>query len=83
MGMRAWKVREGVGVERENAHRKQISFLLFQSVMFAGVEYAPLKTLKEAGYKTREDAQKAFFSRVRVSFTLHLRIKRKTLIIDF
>ena len=61
---------EGVGVERENANRKQISFLLFQAVMFAGVEYVPLKSLKEAGYKSREDAQRAFFSRVRVSLTL-------------
>lgn len=59
---------ERIGIERENANSKQISFLLFQAVMFAGVEYVSIKTLREAGYGNREDAQRVFFSRVRVSF---------------
>jgi hypothetical protein len=57
---------KGVGVERETANRKQISFLLFQAVMFAGIEYVSMGALREAGYETREDAQRVFFSRVRV-----------------
>jgi hypothetical protein len=57
---------KGIGVERENANKKQISFLLFQAVMFAGVEYVSMGALREAGYETREDAQRVFFSRVRV-----------------
>jgi hypothetical protein len=57
---------KGRGIERENAGEKHISFLLFQAVMFAGVGYVSLKQLREAGYKSRESAKRAFFSRVRV-----------------
>jgi len=58
----------GIGIECEKANKKQIDFLLFQAVMFAGVEYVPMKALRAAGYGNREDAQRVFFSRVRVSF---------------
>lgn len=66
----------GIGVERENANKKQISFLLFQAVMFAGVEYVSIGALREAGYKTREDAQRVFFSRVRVGLLACLNYTR-------
>lgn len=57
---------KGNGSVRENAGKKQISFLLFQAVMFAAVEFVALHILKEAGYKSREGAKTAFFARVRV-----------------
>jgi hypothetical protein len=59
---------KGKGVEREIAGKKQIPFLLFQAVMFAAVEFVSLKSLNEAGYKSRETAKRAFFARVRVRF---------------
>jgi len=58
----------GIGMLRPNGYKgKQISLLLFQSVMFAAVEFVDLKFLRDAGYGTRESAQRAFFSRARVS----------------
>ena len=57
---------KGKSIERENMGKNHIHLLLFQAVMFAGVEFACLKTLKEAGYKTRESAKQAFFGRVKV-----------------
>jgi hypothetical protein len=59
----------GRGVERENAAKKQIPFLLFQAVMFAGVGYVGMDILRSAGYHNRETAQRVFFSRVRVCFS--------------
>ena len=56
----------GIGVAREKALKKQIPLLLFQAVMFAGVEFVSMNVLRDAGYQTREAARKAFFSRVRV-----------------
>lgn len=57
---------KGKGVERESAGKKHISFLLFQAVMFAAVEFVGLKSLKEAGYKSKRGAKVALFARVRV-----------------
>lgn len=65
-GFKGLEGEKGKGVSRESADKKQIPFLLFQAVMFAGVEFVGLKALKDAGYKTREIAKKAFFGRVRV-----------------
>ncbi|KAF4610381.1 hypothetical protein G7Y89_g15738 [Cudoniella acicularis] len=59
---------KGKGIERENAGRKQISFLLFQAVMFAGIEYVSMKVLKEAGYSSRESAKRVFFGRVKLLY---------------
>ena len=59
---------KGKGIDRENENRKQISFLLFQAVMFAGIGYVSTRVLKEAGYNNRESAKRVFFNRVRVSF---------------
>lgn len=56
----------GRGIERENALKKQIPFLLFQAVMFAGVGYVSMSALRAAGYENRETAKRTFFSRVRV-----------------
>jgi hypothetical protein len=53
--------------EQEVGREKKICFLLFQAVMFAAVDFVSLKFLKEAGYKSRENARAALFARVRVS----------------
>jgi len=58
---------QGRGIEREIASKKQIPLLLFQAVMFAGVGVVSMKVLKEAGYASRESAERIFFSRARVS----------------
>ena len=56
----------GKGIEREDIGKSRIPFLLFQAVMFAGVEFVAMKALRQAGHKTKEEAKKAFFGRVRV-----------------
>lgn len=55
----------GKAVERETAGKNKIPFLLFQAVMFAGLDFVGTKFLKEAGYKTKEWAKKVFFDRVK------------------
>lgn len=46
---------------------EQISLLLFQAVMLVGSTWVEIGKLKQAGFKSREDAQKILFKRVRVS----------------
>lgn len=48
----------------------QTSLLLFQSVMFAATAFVDVKYLREAGYKTRKEARKEFYQKIRVSRTL-------------
>jgi len=57
----------GRGIERENALKRQVPFLLFQAVMFAAVGYVSMSALRNAGYHSRESAKRIFFNRVRVS----------------
>ncbi|RDW76949.1 hypothetical protein BP6252_05002 [Coleophoma cylindrospora] len=45
-----------------------ISFLLFQAVLFAGVEYVSSKVLRQAGYRDRKSAKRIFFRRVRLLY---------------
>lgn len=47
--------------------KQQLSFLLFQAVMFAGAEFASLRALISAGFATREAARNVLFGRVKVS----------------
>lgn len=63
------EVQQDKCLERETANKKQIPFLLFQAVMFAGVRYVSMAALKEAGFGSREAARRALFSRVRVCLT--------------
>jgi hypothetical protein len=51
----------------ENSDKKQISFLLFQAVLYAGLGYLSTKALREAGFQSRSSAHKIFFNRVAVS----------------
>ena len=44
-----------------------ISLLLLQAVLFAGSAFADMNHLRAAGFHTRRDARKEFFTRARVS----------------
>lgn len=44
-----------------------ISLLLLQAVMFAGSAFADMSHLRAAGFQTRREARKEFFTRARVS----------------
>jgi hypothetical protein len=79
-GHEAFDGQQGRGVERENALKKQIPLLLFQAVMFAGVSFVPLRSLKDAGYATRDVAKRVFFSRVRLCYDLDTCLDRQSII---
>ncbi|OBT39687.1 hypothetical protein VE00_09975 [Pseudogymnoascus sp. WSF 3629] len=55
----------------ENSSRKQISFLLFQAVMYAGLGYLSTKALREAGFQSRSSAQTIFFNRVTLLYSFN------------
>lgn len=57
---------EGSGAGKNPDEQNQITFLLFQAVMFAGSEYIGMKILREAGWHKREEARRALFGRVKV-----------------
>jgi hypothetical protein len=57
-------------VKNGDQQDKQISLIVFQAVMFAGSAWVDMKILKKAGFKSREDAEKILFKRVRVSLSL-------------
>lgn len=48
----------------------QISLLLFQAILFAGISHVEMEHICEAGFRTRKLAYKTFFQRVLVSFYL-------------
>ncbi|OBT91771.1 hypothetical protein VE01_09322 [Pseudogymnoascus verrucosus] len=55
----------------ENSGKKQISFLLFQAVLYAGLGYLSTKALTEAGFQSRSSAQKIFFNRVSLLYSFN------------
>ncbi|CAG8903159.1 unnamed protein product [Penicillium egyptiacum] len=54
----------------ENDPEGNVSILLFQAVMFVGTAFVDLKHLQEAGYSTRKSARNAFFTRLRLLYSL-------------
>jgi hypothetical protein len=68
-GFKGLEGEKGKGLERESARKIQVPFLLFQAIMFAGVEFVSMGALKAAGYKTRDSAKKTFFARIRVRYS--------------
>jgi hypothetical protein len=60
-------LRELSDIVRGDQQDKRISPLLFQALMFAGSTWVSLGLLKQAGFKSREDAHAILFKRVRVS----------------
>ncbi|PGH18721.1 hypothetical protein AJ80_04374 [Polytolypa hystricis UAMH7299] len=59
---------EFVGTIARNDSGHQLSLLLFQAVMFAGVAFVPMKYLSAVGFETRKDARKVFFQRARLLY---------------
>ncbi|OBT61984.1 hypothetical protein VE03_08662 [Pseudogymnoascus sp. 23342-1-I1] len=57
--------------EFKNSGRKQISFLLFQAVLYAGLGYLSAKALREAGFQSRSSAQTIFFNRVTLLYSFN------------
>ncbi|CAG8891389.1 unnamed protein product [Penicillium nalgiovense] len=54
----------------ENDPEGNVSILLFQAVMFVGTAFVDLKHLQAAGYSTRKSARNAFFTRLRLLYSL-------------
>ncbi|CAL5869241.1 uncharacterized protein PFLUO_LOCUS3469 [Penicillium psychrofluorescens] len=54
----------------ENDPEGNVSLLLFQAVMFVGTAFVDLKHLQAAGYSTRKSARNAFFTRLRLLYSL-------------
>ncbi|KAJ5273847.1 hypothetical protein N7478_008972 [Penicillium angulare] len=54
----------------ENDPDGNISVLLFQAVMFVGTAFVDLQHLQDAGYSTRKEARNAFFTRLRLLYSL-------------
>ncbi|KAJ5338955.1 hypothetical protein N7452_005683 [Penicillium brevicompactum] len=54
----------------ENDPNGNVSILLFQAVMFIGTAFIDLKHLQDAGYSTRKAARNAFFTRLRLLYSL-------------
>lgn len=54
-------------VHDRDGNSGQISLLLYHAVLFAGTAHVNMDLLKKSGFKTRREARKAFFHRVRVS----------------
>ncbi|KAJ5233347.1 uncharacterized protein N7469_005113 [Penicillium citrinum] len=54
----------------ENDPNGNVSVLLFQAIMFVGTAFVDLQHLLDAGYATRKDARSAFFTRLRLLYSL-------------
>lgn len=54
----------------ENDPNGDISLLLFQAVMFVATAFVDLKHLQDAGYATRKIARSAFYTRLRLLYSL-------------
>ncbi|KAJ5806826.1 hypothetical protein N7474_010418 [Penicillium riverlandense] len=54
----------------ENDPEGNVSLLLFQAVMFVGTAFVDLKHLQAAGFSTRKSARNAFFTRLRLLYSL-------------
>ena len=51
----------------DNGNSTQVSLLLFQAVMFAATAFVDMRYLEAEGFRSRTEARKAFFDRVKVS----------------
>jgi hypothetical protein len=57
-----------------------ISLLLFQAVMFASATFIDIKQLQSRGYKSKRDARRVFFNRVKLLYSLDYESDRLTLV---
>lgn len=53
-------------VNDESGNSGRVSLLLFQAILFTGTAFVDMEFLKQAGYRNRKAARKAFFQRARV-----------------
>ena len=53
-------------IDKGSGQSGQMSLLLFQAMMFAGVAFVDMGYLTAAGFPTRKAARKAFFQKARV-----------------
>ncbi|TVY13909.1 Cutinase transcription factor 1 beta, partial [Lachnellula arida] len=69
------------GEQSHNTGRKQqLSFLLFQAVMFAGAEFASLRDLISAGFESREAARNVLFGRAKLLYDFNTTTDRHPII---
>ncbi|KIM92606.1 hypothetical protein OIDMADRAFT_36477 [Oidiodendron maius Zn] len=77
---------EGLGGQNEKrngwetAETAEISFLLFQAVMFSAVGFVSMRVLQKAGHSSRESAKRAFFNRVRYLYDFDVCTDRLSII---
>jgi hypothetical protein len=55
-------------IDRPDGSLGRVSLILFQAVMFAGSAFVDMHHLRTAGYVTRKEARKDFFTKTRVSY---------------
>jgi len=58
-------------ISREDSSNGKLSLLVIQAVMFAGVGFADLQILQQAGFQSHKDAKKHFFKKTKVSRLMH------------
>ncbi|GIZ40741.1 hypothetical protein CKM354_000406800 [Cercospora kikuchii] len=63
-----------------NDGNSPISLLLFQAMMFCAVASVDMRFLKAAGYATRRDARRAFFTKTRTLYDFDIEVDRICLI---
>ncbi|KAJ5895596.1 hypothetical protein N7495_007287 [Penicillium taxi] len=54
----------------ENDSAGNVSIVLFQAIMFVGTAFVDLKYLQAAGFSTRKSARNAFYTRLRLLYSL-------------
>ncbi|GAB7361017.1 hypothetical protein MBLNU230_g1060t1 [Neophaeotheca triangularis] len=69
-----------VAIIDSNGADNQISLLLFQAIMFAGIATVDVKYLKAVGYNGRRDARRDFFQKARLLYDFDYEIDRIPLI---
>ncbi|GAP84033.2 putative cutinase transcription factor 1 beta [Rosellinia necatrix] len=55
-------------VDARDGSRGQTSLFLYQAIMFCATAFVSNKVLKEAGYASRKEARRAFFSKARLLY---------------
>ncbi|EEU40572.1 uncharacterized protein NECHADRAFT_75850 [Fusarium vanettenii 77-13-4] len=67
-------------VHDRDGNSGQISLLLYHAVLFAGTAHVNMDLLKKSGFKTRREARKAFFHRVRLLYDFNAESDRVVII---
>ena len=73
-------IHEFVASIDRNDGTSPISLLLFQAVMFCAIASVDIRYLTSAGYATRRDARRAFFTKTRLLYDFDIEVDRISLI---